>query len=412
MQLVKFFIKKESMMKFTDYERSIEKDVRDIIKEVKETGNAALCYYSKKFDNKILNQNELLLDVKDFESELQNIPKEVLDALKKAKYNIENYHKKQFENIKMHPFKYNQDDFNITEKISVIDRAGVYVPGGLYSYPSTVLMTVLPAKCAGVKEILVSTPFKNLTSLVKAALYLSGADKVLCVGGAQAIAAMAFGTESIKKVDIIVGPGNAFVTEAKRQVFGKVGIDMLAGPSDVLIYADDSSNVDWIVADMHAQCEHDLMAKAFFVCQDSRLLDEVKSKILPKFLDRMKFVKKENIYECADFINENAPEHLEILSDDKDKCDALLKLIKHAGAIFVGKYSSVALGDYILGPSHTLPTDYNAKFSSGLSVSTFLKKAAVMSVDKNFIVKNSKYVEDLANQEGLKYHAESINKRV
>jgi len=324
--------------------QNIEIVVKEIIEKVQKNGDDALMFYSEKFDNKILQKDELIIDVKDFKSELENISPEILEALEKAKENIEIYHKKQFENIVKNPFKFN----GITEKISSIDRVGVYVPGGKYSYPSTVLMTVVPAKCANVNEVFVATPLKNLTPVLKAALYLSGADKVLCVGGAQAIAAMAFGTDKVEKVDMIVGPGNSYVTEAKRQVFGIVGIDMLAGPSDVMIYADDTVSTEWIVEDMNAQCEHDIMSKAVLISESSDVLEKVKQKIESEFLEKVCFIKKENIDECVLYINDNAPEHLEILTQNENKTNELVEKIKNSGAIFLGKYGTVSFGDVVL----------------------------------------------------------------
>jgi histidinol dehydrogenase len=391
--------------------QNIETIVKEIIENVKKNGDDSLVYYSEKFDGEILKKDELILDVKDFEFEIKNISSEVLNALKNASENIKNYHEAQIENITANSFKFNKKDCQITEKITPIERVGVYVPGGRYSYPSTALMTVIPARCAGVKEILVATPLKNLTTVLKVSLYLAGADKVLCVGGAQGIAGMAFGTELVKKVDMIIGPGNAFVTEAKRQVFGKVGIDMLAGPSDVLIYADETVDVDWIASDMNAQAEHDSLSKAILVSQSLQILDAVKIKIMPEFLDRVVFVNKKNINECAEYINENAPEHLEILTTDEKKQNELLDKIKNAGAIFVGEYGTVAFGDYFIGPSHTLPTGENARFCSGLSVNTFLKRTAVMKVNKNYVAENGKFVELIAGEEGLKFHEKSVRLR-
>jgi len=391
--------------------QNIEIIVKEIIENVKKTGDEALVFYSEKFDNKILEKNELVIDVKNFEDELQNITPEVLETLKIAGENIKLYHQKQFENITNNSFKFNKKNCEINEKITSIDRAGVYVPGGRYSYPSTVMMTVIPAKCAGVNEILVATPAKNLTPLVKAALYLAGADKVLCVGGAQAIAAMAFGTERVKKVDIIVGPGNAFVTEAKRQVFGMVGIDMLAGPSDVLIYADETVNPKLIASDMNAQAEHDEIAKAVLLSDNEKVLISVEEKIMPEFLDRMSFVQRNSLEECIDYINEHAPEHLEILTQNENKIEVLSEQVKHAGAIFIGINGAVAFGDYFIGPSHTLPTNFSARFSSGLSVNTFLKRAAIMKINDDFVAENARFVETLATEEGLNFHAESVRLR-
>ncbi len=393
--------------------QNIEKIVTEIIENVQNNGNKALIEYSKKFDNVDLTEKDLFIDVKKFENALEKIPVDILKALENAKNNIEDYHKSQYSYITKSPLKIVKNGLSISEKISSIEKVGVYVPGGRYSYPSTVFMTVIPAKCAGVKEIIVATPMKNLTDVVKSAIFLSGADKVLCVGGAQAISALTFGTETVKKVDMIVGPGNAFVTEAKRQVFGKVGIDMLAGPSDVLIFADNTSNLEFIAMDLMAQAEHDLMSKAILVVEEKNkyILDEIKNKINPEFLNQIEFYCKETINDVAEFINEKAPEHLEICIDDTNKINDVLNNINNAGAIFVGNNTCVAMGDYFIGPSHTLPTNFNAKFSSGLSVNTFLKRAAVMKVEKDWIKENSEFIENIANSEGLKFHAKSIKIR-
>ncbi|MCP4481516.1 MAG: histidinol dehydrogenase [bacterium] len=392
---------------------NIEQNVRDILKNVKINGDDALIAYSQKFDKvKILKKN-LLLDVFSFKPFLKAIPSELLASLEQAKKNIFDYHQAQFENILSSSLTFNvKNGAHIHEKITTIERVGIYVPGGKFSYPSSVLMTVLPAKASGVKEIIVATPMKNLTDVVKAALFLAGVDKVLVVGGAQAVAAMAYGTETIDKVDMIVGPGNAYVTEAKRQVFGSVGIDMLAGPSDVTIFANKDIPTDWIVADLHAQAEHDPMSRATLISIDLQLIDAVRANILPQFLAQIFFIKQNNILECTHFINKVAPEHLEILTLDKSFAEEILSHINHAGAVFVGGRTTVAMGDYYLGPSHTLPTGSRAKFSSGLSVHTFIKRIAVMTANAIFVEKETENIANIADSEGLKFHADSLRSRL
>ncbi|MDR0675985.1 MAG: histidinol dehydrogenase [Elusimicrobiota bacterium] len=392
---------------------NIEKIVKKILENVKKNGDQALLYYSKKFDNVILEKKELIIDVKKFENSITKIPSQILKAFQIAKKNIEYYHKKQFEKSLKNTLKISKNELLISEKISNINKIGIYVPGGRYSYPSTIFMTVCPAKCAGSNEIIIATPKKKLTDIVKAAIFMSGATKVLCVGGAQAIAALAFGTESVKKVDMIAGPGNAFVTEAKRQVFGKVGIDMLAGPSDILIFADETLDLNFIATDLQAQAEHDLLSKAVLIVESKNklILKKVRQKISTKFLKQIEFYDKKTLDEIIDFINDFAPEHLEICSENRDKIDIILKNIKNVGAIFIGQYTCVAMGDYFIGPSHTLPTASSAKFSSGLSVNTFLKKTAVMEVGKTWIMKNAEYIKSIAAAEGLEFHKKSIDIR-
>ncbi len=393
--------------------QKIENVVKEIIENVKKNGNKALIDYSEKFDNIKLKEKDLILDVKIFEKDYKNLDKKIAKALEKAKKNIFNYHKKQFENISKSQakFSFSGEDFSISEKNTSVRRVGVYIPGGKFPYPSSVLMTIIPAKCANVKEIVVATPYKNLNQIVKAALYISGADKVLCVGGAQGIAALAYGTKGLEKVDLIVGPGNAFVNEAKRQVFGQVGIDMLAGPSDVMIFGDETVDTNWIAADLLAQIEHDKNAKAILISRDKKVLDDCKAKISRDNLKQIEFVFKKTIKEIVNFIDDHAPEHLEILTKDVKICDEIVKKISNAGAIFAGENATVAFGDYFLGPSHTLPTNLAAKFSSGLSVQTFLKRASVMKVSNDFAQNNANYIETIANAEGLKFHAKSVSIR-
>ncbi len=393
---------------------SLENIVKEILDDVKSNGDLALIKYSKKFDNILLEEKNLVLNKKDLESSIKEIPDKVLESINIARDNILAYHQNQYKNIMSSKVNITGNDFFIKEKVTPIHRVGVYVPGGRFSYPSTVLMTILPAVASGVKKIIVATPLKNLTPLVKATIFLAGADEVLCVGGAQAIAAMAFGTQKIKKVNMIVGPGNAFVTEAKRQVYGKVGIDMLAGPSNLLVFIDETTDLDFIAMDLMAQAEHDKMAKGILVAEETNknLISKVKNKIKNEFYDRIEFYFKQNLTEIINFINDFAPEHLELAIQNEEKIDVLLKNIENAGAIFLGNYSPTAFGDYFFGPSHTLPTNSCAKFSSGLSCNTFLKRSNIMFSNKNYIEKNAKYVSTIAKEEGLEFHSESVKIRI
>lgn len=396
-----------------NFVENLENIVKDILYDVKINGDSALIKYSKKFDNISLTEDDLILDKESLANSIKEIPVKILEAIKLAKNNILRYHEKQYKNITSNKVDINEDTFFIKEKITPVYRVGIYVPGGRFSYPSTVLMTVLPAIASGVKEIIVATPLKNLTPLVKASIFLSGANEILCVGGAQAIGAMAFGTKKIKKVNMIVGPGNAFVTEAKRQVYGKVGIDMLAGPSNLVIFIDETTNLDFIAQDIMAQTEHDKLAKGILIAEtkNENLLIQTKNKIDNNFYGQIEFIHKKNLVEIIDFINDFAPEHLELATENEEKTKLLLENILNAGAIFLGNYSPTAFGDYFFGPSHTLPTSSCAKFSSGLSCNTFLKRSNIMFSKKKYIDENASYVSLIAENEGLEIHSKSVKIR-
>jgi histidinol dehydrogenase len=385
---------------------NIQTLVRQIIEDVKLNGDSALIKYTKQFDNIDITEKDFFISLDECKKSLEKIPKDVLEILKTSKENISKYHKAQFKNLKTVSIK--NKGARIFEQIISIEKAGVYIPGGKFSYPSSVLMNIIPAKEAGVKEIIAVTPKKNLTDIVKASLYLAGADKIICLGGAQIIAGLAYGTKTIPKVDIIVGPGNMFVTEAKKQVFGDVGIDMLAGPSEVVVLSDDTTPINFIVKDLEAQAEHDINAKAFLISEEEIILNKVKNLVDLKYKDQIFYIRANGIQNCIEQINKIGPEHLEILGK---KYKNILKNIKNAGAIFVGDYTSVPLGDYWLGPSHTLPTNSTARFSSGLNVTTFLRRRAIMSVDKSFIKKQGDKIIKFAELEGLINHADSIKIR-
>ena len=398
----------------------VEKIVSEIIDTVKKYGDKAVLDYCEKFDKVYLTSLEATKE--EFSEALSKVEPEFLEILKKAAFNIEKFHKKQLRNS----FILNDENgVVIGQKIIPLDKVGLYVPGGTAAYPSSVLMNAIPAKIAGCKEIVITTPpDKNgkVNPAILAAAKVAGVTRIYKVGGAQAIAALAYGTESIPKVDKIVGPGNAFVAEAKKQVFGKVAIDMIAGPSEILIVSDGSSNPAHIAADMLSQAEHDKLASAVLVTDSLEFANAVHHEIdmQLKTLSRReiaeasidnngKIIVCKTIDEAIDVANEIAPEHLEISVDNP--FDYLDK-IRHAGSVFMGKNCPEALGDYFAGANHTLPTSGTARFSSPLSVDDFIKKMQYTYYTKDALKKVAKDVEYFAKKEGLTAHAKSAIIRI
>lgn len=397
-------------------EVSIENNVRKILKEVSRKGDNALIKYNEFFDNHKL---PLRITSEEIKKNFKKVPKDVLNALEFAAKRIRNFHEKQTEKS----WQYEEDDILLGQIIRPLERVGAYVPGGKASYPSTVLMNIIPAQVAGVSEIAVCvpTPMGEIDSVLCAALYILGIKEVYRVGGAQAIAAMAYGTETIKKVDKIVGPGNIYVATAKKLVFGEVDIDMIAGPSEILIIADDSANPAFVAADILSQAEHDEMACSVLVTTSERLAKSVKREIskqikyLPKSYIASKSLKNfgaiiivRSLKEACEVANTIAPEHLEILTESPEE---IVTLIKNAGAIFLGKWTPEPIGDYVAGPNHTLPTSGTARFFSPLGVYDFLKKSSLIRIGNRGFKKLADYVELLANLEGLHAHANTIRVR-
>ena len=389
--------------------------VADIIKNVREKGDKALYEYTEKFDKASLSS--LKVTKEEIDEALASVDEKFVDILKKAAANIRKFHEKQVRNS----FIVNDENGIVTgQKVIPVDRAGLYVPGGTAAYPSTVLMDSIPAKIAGCKEVvMVTPPMQNgkVNPVILAAAAIAGVDTIIKVGGAQAIAALAYGTESVPKVDKIVGPGNAFVAEAKKQVYGVVSIDMIAGPSEILIVADGKSNARHIAADLLSQAEHDRLASAVLVT-DSETLAYAVSDALEKQIPMLsrheiarasidnngKIIIAEDL-ECAiDIANEIAPEHLELCVDNPFD---YIGRVRHAGSVFMGKYCPEALGDYFAGPNHTLPTGGTAKFSSPLSVDDFVKKSQFTYYTKDALAKVADDVALFANREGLTAHAAS-----
>ena len=393
----------------------VEDIVADIIYDVRKNGDSALFKYCEKFDKAKLDT--LLVSEEEIAEAFDAVDEKFIEILEKAKVNIEKFHKKQVRNS----FIINDEKGIVMgQKIIPVDRAGLYVPGGTAAYPSTVLMDSIPAKIAGVKELYMVTPPNaegKVNPVILAAAKIAGVDKIFKVGGAQAVAALAYGTQSIPKVDKIVGPGNAFVAEAKKQVFGVVSIDMIAGPSEILVVADGKSNPAYVAADLLSQAEHDKMASAVLVTDSEELAKNVSAELEKQIplLDRAeiarasvdnngKIIIAENLEIVIDIANEIAPEHLELCVDNPfDYLDS----IRHAGSIFMGRNCPEALGDYFAGPNHTLPTSGSAKFSSPLSVDDFVKKTQYTYFTKEALANVADDVAYFAKQEGLTGHAKS-----
>ena len=388
--------------------------VSEIISNVRKNGDNALKMYAKKFDN--ADMEVLELSKEEWDEALSEVTDEFKGILRDAASNIRAFHEKQ-----------KHTDFSVTEREGVLlgqryiplDKVGIYVPGGTASYPSTVLMDCIPAKIAGVKEVIMVTPAKEgkINKNVLAAAKEAGVDRIFKIGGAQAVAALAYGTESVPAVDKIVGPGNVFVAEAKRQVFGKVSIDMVAGPSEILVIADAASDPEIVAADMLSQAEHDKMASAVLVTDSSELAKSVSNELerqlalLPReeiarasIDNNGKIIIADDLFKAVEISNEIAPEHLEVYVDDPFK---YLPSIRHAGSVFLGRSAPEALGDYFAGPNHTLPTGGTAKFSSPLSVDDFVKKSSYTYYTKEALAAEAEKIAGFARIEGLEGHARS-----
>ena len=394
---------------------NVEETVAEILRNVRERGDAALREYTEKFDH--ASPESLIVTPEEMREAQEQTDPAFLAVLEKAAANIRKFHSRQVRNS----FIINDEPGIIMgQKVIPVDRAGLYVPGGTAAYPSTVLMDVIPAKIAGVKEVIVATPpgrNGKINPAILAAASTAGADRIVKVGGAQAIAALAFGTESVPKADKIVGPGNAFVAEAKRQVYGTVSIDMIAGPSEILVAADGKSDPAHLAADLLSQAEHDRMASAVLVTDSQALAEAVRDELerqLPllerceiarESIDRNgKIIVADDLRTVIEIANEIAPEHLELCVDNPFD---LLDGIRHAGSVFLGRNCPEALGDYLAGPNHTLPTQGTARFSSPLSVDDFVKKTQYTYYTREALAAVAKDVAAFAEKEGLTGHARS-----
>ena len=400
----------------------VAKTVDDIIANIRSTGDDALISYTNQFDKMSVNSMaDLTIELSELKQAFDTLNDKEKTALQTAADRVRGYHQKQ----KQETWTYTEDNGTMLgQKITPLDRVGLYVPGGKAAYPSSVLMNAIPAKVAGVEELIMVVPTPNgiTNQLVLAAAYISGVNKVFTVGGAQAIAALAYGTQAIPKVDKIVGPGNIYVATAKRMVFGQVGIDMIAGPSEILIICDGKTNPDWIAMDLFSQAEHDEDAQSILLCPDADFIDQVEAsiaKLLPTMprkaiiatalKDRGALILTKDMDEAISLSNQIAPEHLELSVEDPQ---AMLDGIKHAGAIFMGRHTCESLGDYCAGPNHVLPTSGTARFSSPLGVYDFQKKSSLIMVSDKGANTLGEIAATLADGEGLQAHAQSARYRI
>ncbi|MDC7278378.1 histidinol dehydrogenase [Butyrivibrio fibrisolvens] len=407
---------KRSPNQYTEYEAT----VNEIVNNVRENGDEAIFAYTKKYDGADINAGNIVVTKEEIEEAYTLVPQELVDVIRKALVNIEKYHSKQ----KQNSWFTSEEGIILGQKVTPLAKVGVYVPGGKAVYPSSVLMNIMPAKVAGVECIYMCTPCDkegkvNPSTLVAAKE--AGCDVIYKCGGAQAIAAMAFGTESIAKVDKIVGPGNIFVALAKKAVFGYVSIDSIAGPSEILVLADETANPTYVAADLLSQAEHDELASAILVTTSEKLADEVEKEIerFVKILSRKDIIQKsldnfgyllvaDNMKDAVDCVNAIASEHLEIVTANPFET---MTYVKNAGAIFLGQYSSEPLGDYFAGPNHVLPTNGTARFFSPLSVDDFVKKSSIISYSKEALEAVYPDIVKFANNEQLTAHANSIKVR-
>ena len=392
----------------------VQQTVRRILADVRARGDAAVREYTRKFDRVALKSFELSRT--EIEKSVQSIPSGLADALRVAHARIKAFHEKQLQQS----WDYTDEDgTRLGQRVAALERVGLYVPGGKAAYPSSVLMNAVPAKVAGVRELVMASPRPN--PLVLAAAALAGVDRVFGIGGAQAVAALAYGTKSIPRVDKIVGPGNAYVAEAKRQVFGEVGIDMLAGPSEILVISDGRTPADWLAMDLFSQAEHDEDAQAVLLSPDENCLNAVEASIhglLPgmerkeviaaSLKARGALILVRDLDEACALASRIAPEHLELSVENPE---AWLPKLGNAGAIFLGRWSSEAIGDYCAGPNHVLPTAGTARFSSPLGVYDFQKRSSIIGVSKNSADKLGRIAATLAEGEGLTAHARSAQMR-
>ncbi|RLU02885.1 MAG: histidinol dehydrogenase, partial [Ketobacter sp.] len=403
-------------------DHGVQTAVHEIVESVRQRGDAAVLEYTRRFDHvEVASMSELVVPDSRLQAALDTIPADQRQALRVAAERVRSYHEHQ----KQDSWSYTEADGTLLgQKVTPLDRAGLYVPGGKASYPSSVLMNAIPAKVAGVQEVVmvVPTPRGEVNEMVFAAAKIAGVDKVITVGGAQAVAALAYGTDTIPRVDKIVGPGNIYVATAKRMVFGQVGIDMIAGPSEILVVCDGKTDPDWVAMDMFSQAEHDEDAQAILVSPDAAFIEQVAQsleRLLPSLeresiarvslKNRGALISVKDMDQALDLINRIAPEHLELSVDD---AEAMAAQVRHAGAIFMGRYTAEALGDYCAGPNHVLPTSSTARYSSPLGVYDFQKRSSLIMCTPEKASELGKVASVLSRGESLTAHARSAEYRI
>ena len=408
-----------------DADAAIESRVADILADVQKRGDAAVLEYTQRFDGlSAQSMQQLVLTQAELKAAFEGLPAVQKDALQAAAKRVRSYHEAQ-KKASGESWSYHDEDGTLLgQKVTPLDRVGIYVPGGKAAYPSSVLMNAIPAHVAGVEEIImvVPTPQGVKNPLVLAAAYVAGVSRAFTIGGAQAVAALAFGTDTVPKVDKITGPGNAYVASAKKRVFGTVGIDMIAGPSEILVLADGSTPAEWVAMDLFSQAEHDELAQSILLCPDAAYIDKVqaaidqllptmpRAAIIAKSLnDRGALIQTRSLEEACAISNRIAPEHLEVSSANPHAWEPLLK---HAGAIFLGAFTSESLGDYCAGPNHVLPTSGTARFSSPLGVYDFQKRSSLIEVSEKGAQSLGKIAAELAYGEGLQAHARAAELRL
>ena len=408
-----------------DADAAIESRVADILADVQKRGDAAVLEYTQRFDGlSAQSMQQLVLTQAELKAAFEGLPAVQKDALQAAAKRVRSYHEAQ-KKASGESWSYQDEDGTLLgQKVTPLDRVGIYVPGGKAAYPSSVLMNAIPAHVAGVEEIImvVPTPQGVKNPLVLAAAYVAGVSRAFTIGGAQAVAALAFGTDTVPKVDKITGPGNAYVASAKKRVFGTVGIDMIAGPSEILVLADGSTPAEWVAMDLFSQAEHDELAQSILLCPDAAYIDKVqaaidrllptmpRAPIIAKSLnDRGALIQTRSMEEACAISNRIAPEHLEVSSANPHAWEPLLK---HAGAIFLGAFTSESLGDYCAGPNHVLPTSGTARFSSPLGVYDFQKRSSLIEVSEKGAQSLGKIAAELAYGEGLQAHARAAELRL
>ncbi len=405
---------------------AIELTVSKILRDVQARGDQAVIELTQQFDRlQVTKLADLEISRQDMQHAFEQLPSAQKEALEAAAGRVKLYHERQKQESGCHSWEYTEvDGTSLGQQVTPIDRVGLYVPGGKAAYPSSVLMNAIPAKVAGVKEVVmvVPTPDGIQNQLVLAAAFVAGVDRAFRIGGAQAIGALAYGTQTIPAVDKIVGPGNAYVASAKRRVFGTVGIDMIAGPSEILVICDGTTDPDWVAMDLFSQAEHDELAQSILLCPDAKFIEQVQKSIeqlLPQMprqevirtslTSRGAMILVKDMAQACEISNLIAPEHMEISAENPRQW---LSHIRHAGAIFLGKFTSESLGDYCAGPNHVLPTSRTSRFSSPLGVYDFIKRSSVIEVSSKGAQKHGQIASVLAHGEGLQAHARAAEMRL